>query len=247
MNRTTHILLLLLCMQIIAFSASAQSNDRDHIRMGNRHYRSTQYQKAETNYRKAIDKKSSMEAYNNLGNALALQGKDSTAFEMYKKALDEPSPNTLKKAQIYHNMGNLTYANGVREMKMGGQNATQSFQQAVDLFKSSLRLNPDDNETRYNLAMAQYQLKKSQENQQQNQNQNQNQQQQQQQQQQDQQKQDQQDKKDEQQQQPPQQDKDQIDDKTAQQLLNSAQQDEKNVQRKVQQNPQQRRSLEKDW
>jgi Ca-activated chloride channel family protein len=232
-------------MQIIAFSASAQSNDRDHIRMGNRHYRSTQYQKAETNYRKAIDKKSSMEAYNNLGNALALQGKDSTAFEMYKKALDEPSPNTLKKAQIYHNMGNLTYANGVREMKMGGQNATQSFQQAVDLFKSSLRLNPDDNETRYNLAMAQYQLKKSQENQQQNQNQNQ--QQQQQQQQQDQQKQDQQDKKDEQQQQPPQQDKDQIDDKTAQQLLNSAQQDEKNVQRKVQQNPQQRRSLEKDW
>jgi anti-sigma regulatory factor (Ser/Thr protein kinase) len=51
----------------------------------------------------------------------------------------------------------------------------------------------------------------------------------------------------EQQQQPPQQDKDQIDDKTAQQLLNSAQQDEKNVQRKVQQNPQQRRSLEKDW
>ena len=232
-------------MQIIAFSASAQSNDRDHIRMGNRHYRSTQYQKAETNYRKAIDKKSSMEAYNNLGNALALQGKDSTAFEMYKKALDEPSPNTLKKAQIYHNMGNLTYANGVREMKMGGQNATQSFQQAVDLFKSSLRLNPDDNETRYNLAMAQYQLKKSQEDQQQNQNQNQ--QQQQQQQQQDQQKQDQQDKKDEQQQQPPQQDKDQIDDKTAQQLLNSAQQDEKNVQRKVQQNPQQRRSLEKDW
>jgi tetratricopeptide (TPR) repeat protein len=232
-------------MQITAICASAQSNDRDHIRMGNRHYRSTQYQKAETNYRKAIDKKSSMEAYNNLGNALALQGKDSTAFEMYKKALDEPSPNTLKKAQIYHNMGNLTYANGVREMKMGGQNATQSFQQAVDLFKSSLRLNPDDNETRYNLAMAQYQLKKSQENQQQNQNQNQ--QQQQQQQQQDQQKQDQQDKKDEQQQQPPQQDKDQIDDKTAQQLLNSAQQDEKNVQRKVQQNPQQRRSLEKDW
>lgn len=245
MNRTTHILLLLLCMQITAICASAQSNDRDHIRMGNRQYRSTQYQKAETNYRKAIDKKSSMEAYNNLGNALALQGKDSTAFEMYKKALDEPSPNTLKKAQIYHNMGNLTYANGVREMKMGGQNATQSFQQAVDLFKSSLRLNPDDNETRYNLAMAQYQLKKSQENQQQNQNQNQNQQQQQQQQ--DQQKQDQQDKKDEQQQQPPQQDKDQIDDKTAQQLLNSAQQDEKNVQRKVQQNPQQRRSLEKDW
>jgi LysM repeat protein len=41
--------------------------------------------------------------------------------------------------------------------------------------------------------------------------------------------------------------KDEIDDKTAEQLLNSAQQDEKNVQRKVQKNPSKRKSLEKDW
>lgn len=221
----------------------AQSNERDHIRLGNAQYRNGQYQKAETSYRKSIAKLSSMEAYYNLGNALAMQGKDSTAFEMYKKALEEPSQNTSKKAQIYHNMGNLTYVNGVREMKTGGQNATEAFQQAVELYKSSLRLNPDDNETRYNLAMAQYQLKKSQEKQQQQQ---QNKQQQQQEQQQQEQQQDEQ-KKDEKQQQPPPPKKDQIDEKTAEQLLNSAQQDEKNVQQKVQQNPNKRRSLEKDW
>ena len=97
-----------------------------------------------------------------LGNALAFQEQDSVAFEMYKKAVNEPTNNTLKKSHIYHNMGNLTYAGALREMNMGGQNASQGFQQAVDLYKSALRLNPNDNETRYNLAMAQHQLKKSQ-------------------------------------------------------------------------------------
>ncbi|MBQ3781242.1 MAG: tetratricopeptide repeat protein, partial [Bacteroidaceae bacterium] len=170
MNRLIHIVLLC-SLPCVALHTLAQTNERDHIRMGNAQYRNGQYQKAETNYRKSIDKKPTLEAYYNLANTLAFQGKDSTAFEMFRKALDESSPNVNKRAHIYHNMGNLTYASGVREMKTGGQNATQAFQQAVELYKSALRLNPSDNETRYNLAMAQYQLKKSQENQQQNQQQ----------------------------------------------------------------------------
>ena len=56
---------------------------------------------------------------------------------------------------------------------------------------------------------------------------------------------------DKQQQQQPQsqeQKKDDMSDQAAEQLLNSAQQDEKSVQRKVNQNPNnKRRSLEKDW
>ncbi|MBR2193772.1 MAG: tetratricopeptide repeat protein, partial [Bacteroidaceae bacterium] len=153
----TFVISLLVCC--VAWS---QSNERDFIRMGNKYFRSGQYQKAETYYRKSIDKKPTMEGYYNLGNALAFQEQDSTAFEMYKKAVAEPSDNALKKSHIYHNMGNLTYVSGLREMNTGGQNASQSFQQAVDLYKSALRLNPNDNETRYNLAMAQHQLKKSQ-------------------------------------------------------------------------------------
>lgn len=235
----TFVISLLVCCM-----AWSQSSERDFIRMGNKYFRSGQYQKAETYYRKAIDKKPTMEGYYNLGNALAFQEQDSTAFEMYKKAVAEPSDNTLKKSHIYHNMGNLTYASGLREMNMGGQNASQEFQQAVDLYKSALRLNPNDNETRYNLAMAQHQLKKSQQggggNNDKNKDQDKQKQEQKQQQQQQQ----------EQQQQPQapkQPKKDEIDDKTAEQLLNSAQQDEKNVQRKVQKNPSKRKSLEKDW
>ena len=236
----TFVISLLVCCM-----AWSQSNECDFIRMGNKYFRSGQYQKAETYYRKAIDKKPTMEGYYNLGNALAFQDQDSTAFEMYKKAVAEPSDNALKKSHIYHNMGNLTYVSALREMNTGGQNASQGFQQAVDLYKSALRLNPNDNETRYNLAMAQHQLKKSQQggggNNDKNKDQDKQKQEQKQQQQQQQQEQQQQP------QTPKQPKKDEIDDKTAEQLLNSAQQDEKNVQRKVQKNPSKRKSLEKDW
>ena len=264
---------LFLCLQLVA-----QNNDRDCIRMGNKHFRDKEYNKAETWYRKALEMNKTLEAYYNLGNSVAAQGNDSVAFEQYKKALEQIAETSEKKAYVYHNMGNMTYLNGRSLMKANSPDAMKSFQQAVELYKSALRCNPSDDETRYNLAMAQYMLKKNQQNQnQQGQDQNQDQQQnkdqdkkddqkdkqdqgdqnkdqqkdqdKQDQQNKDQQKQDQQNQnqqKQEQQQQQPQ--KPQIDDKTAEQLLNSAQQDEKAVQRKVQKAEKaHRQGLEKDW
>ncbi|MBQ2002923.1 MAG: aerotolerance regulator BatC [Bacteroidaceae bacterium] len=223
-----HILFVL--MTLFTLFAHAQDSDRDFIRLGNRHYRNMQFHDASTNYLKALSKKQSFEANYNLGNSLVLQGQDSTAFERYKDALAQPCDNALKKAKVYHNMGNQMYANGCAMMKSSNGNATQSFQQAIDLYKNSLRCNPADNETRYNLAMAQYMLKKSQQqggggSQDQNKD----------------------EKKDEENQQ--QQQDNTMSDEAAQQLLNSAQQDEKNVQKKVQEQKTNNRSrqLEKDW
>jgi tetratricopeptide (TPR) repeat protein len=245
--------------------------------MGNKHFRDKEYNKAETWYRKALEMNKTLEAYYNLGNSVAAQGNDSVAFEQYKKALEQIAETPEKKAYVYHNMGNMTYLNGRSLMKANSPDAMKSFQQAVELYKSALRCNPSDDETRYNLAMAQYMLKKNQQNQNQqgqdqNQDQNQDQdkkddqkdkqdqgdqnkdqqkdqdkqdQQNKDQQNQNQQKQDQQQKQEQQQQQPQ---KPQIDDKTAEQLLNSAQQDEKAVQRKVQKAEKaHRQGLEKDW
>lgn len=236
-----HILFVL--MTLFTLFAHAQDSDRDFIRLGNRHYRNMQFHDASTNYLKALSKKQSFEANYNLGNSLVLQGQDSTAFERYKDALAQPCDNALKKAKVYHNMGNQMYANGCAMMKSSNGNATQSFQQAIDLYKSSLRCNPADNETRYNLAMAQYMLKKSQQqggggSQDQNKDEKKDEENQQQQQQQQQQQ-----KKEQQQQ------DNTMSDEAAQQLLNSAQQDEKNVQKKVQEQKTNNRSrqLEKDW
>ena len=250
-----HIFSIVLMMMVLPMMAQSA---RDFIRLGNKAYREKQYDKAETLYLKSIAKDPSFEAYYNLGNAYVMQMKDSTAFENYKKADSIGTNDPLRKAKNFHNMGNIWYAQGMAASRQQGGNAVAAFQNAVNFYKSSLRCNPDDNETRYNLAMAQHQLKKNQDQQQQNggnddKNQDKDKQdQQQQQQKQDQQKQDQQKKEEEkqpQQQQPqPEQKKDEMSDQAAEQLLNSAQQDEKGVQRKVNKNQNnKRRSLEKDW
>lgn len=272
--------ILTICALFISLQLVAQNNDRDCIRMGNKYFRDKEFNKAETYYRKALEMNPSLEAYYNLGNAVAFQGNDSVAFEQYKKALEQTAEAPEKKAYVYHNMGNMTYLNGRSLMKANSPDAMKSFQQAVELYKSALRCNPTDDETRYNLAMAQYMLKKNQQNQDQNQQnqdqqqnkdqdkkdeqkdkqdkgddkQDQNKDQNKDQDKQDQNKQDQQNKdqqnqqQQQQQQQPAEPKKPQIDDKTAEQLLNSAQQDEKAVQRKVQKAEKaHRQGLEKDW
>ena len=267
-----------ICLLLLSLQLVAQNSDRDCIRMGNKYFRDKEFNKAETWYRKALEMNKSLEAYYNLGNAVAFQRNDSVAFEQYKKALEQIAETPEKKAYIYHNMGNMTYLNGRSLMKANSPDAMKSFQQAVELYKSALRCNPSDDETRYNLALAQYMVKKNQQNQDQNQQnqdqqqnkdqdkkddqkdkqdkgdnkQDQNKDQNKDQDKQDQNKQDQQNKdqqnQQQQQQQPAELKKPQIDDKTAEQLLNSAQQDEKAVQRKVQKAEKaHRQGLEKDW
>lgn len=270
-----------ICSLVISLQLVAQNSERDCIRMGNKYFRDKEFNKAETYYRKALEMNPSLEAYYNLGNAVAFQGNDSVAFKQYKKALEQMAETPEKKAWVYHNMGNMTYLNGRSLMKANSPDAMKSFQQAVELYKSALRCNPQDDETRYNLALAQYMLKKNQQNQDQNQQNQQNQDQQQNKDQdkkddqkdkqdkgdnkqdqnkdqdkkdqqnkdqQNQQNKDQQQEKQQQQQQPAEPQKPQMDDKTVEQLLNSAQQDEKAVQRKVQKAEKaHRQGLEKDW
>ncbi|MCH5176521.1 MAG: tetratricopeptide repeat protein [Prevotellaceae bacterium] len=253
-RHSLHIPFIFTLLAAFCNHAQAQNTARDHVRLGNRQQRTENYQRAETHYQRAIQRDSTLlEAYYNIANTQILQSHDSAAIANYRHAAQLPTGNHRKRQAIHHNLGNAYYAQGISAMNAQNGNDAQFFQQAVDTYKEALRQNPDDNETRYNLAKAQYMLKKSQQNQQQNQQNKQNKQQQndQQQQKQDQpkpeDKQDQKDKQQQQQPQQPEQKKDQMDDNTAEQLLNSAQQDEKQVQRKLQQQQGGTRRLEKDW
>ena len=149
--------ILTVCSLFLCLQLAAQNNDRDCIRMGNKHFRDKEYNKAETWYRKALEMNKTLEAYYNLGNSVAAQGNDSVAFEQYKKALEQIAETSEKKAYVYHNMGNMTYLNGRSLMKANSPDAMKSFQQAVELYKSALRCNPSDDETRYNLVLCQHQ------------------------------------------------------------------------------------------
>lgn len=234
-NRTIGIILLLLT----AISVSAQKAERDYIRKGNRAYKDSTYVNAEVNYRKAIDvnPKSAISMYN-LGNTLMQQNKLQEAMEQFVAATKmEKDKGNL--AQIYHNMGVIFHSG-------------KDYAKAVEAYKESLRNNPKDNETRYNLALAQKMLKdqeQNQQNQDQNQDQSQDKKEQEKEQDKDKQDQNQQDQQNQdQQQQPPQPQENQMSKENAEQLLKSVMQDEKDVQDKVKkQQVIQGGRLEKDW
>ena len=161
--------------------------------------------------------------------ALLAQKKDSAAVEQFQSAANLET-NPLRKYQSFHNIGVICQSH-----KMYGE--------AIEAYKNALRLNPTDDETRYNLVLCQHQKQKQDQN---KQNQQQNKNDQNKDEKKDQQKQDQnKDKQDKKQdQQKPQMSKD-----NAEQLLNAAMQQEKQTQdrlKKAQQQPQ-RRNILKNW
>lgn len=235
MNMSRMKYIALLVFLLLANVTFAQKNEREYLRHGNKLYNDSLYVKAEVDYRKALDvNPKSTEAIYNLGLTLSQQQKLKEAMEQYDAA-SKVEKNKTKLAKIYHNIGVILQA-------------SQQYPQCIEAYKQSLRNNSKDDETRYNLALAQKLLKDQQQNQQQNQDKNQEQQQKDQQQKEQEQNNDQ--KKDQQQQPPkPQQPKEnEISKENAQQLLNSVMQDEKDVQDKVKKMKQVKGSkLDKDW
>jgi tetratricopeptide (TPR) repeat protein len=250
MKRLTTAALLLL----IAAGVSAQKAERQNIRKGNKQYDKENYTQAEIDYRKSqeVNPNSPWAAFN-LGNALYRQQKFEDAAKQYGIASQNCNGDKQFMSESLYNTGNIFMAG-------------QDYAKAVEAYKQSLRINPADNEARYNLALAQKLLKDQQQQQQsqdQDQDQNQDQQQQQQDQKQDQNKdqnkdqnQDKQDQnqqqqpqnQDQQQQQQPQSDK--ISKEMAEQILNAMNQDEKETQEKVkrqQMQQMQRRKVDKEW
>ena len=229
-------ILSLLLVASVGQVLAQQKTDRDYLHSGNKLYNDSLFIKAEVDYRKALEvNPKSTDAMFNLANALLMQQKAKEAMEQYQ-SVSKIEKDKEKLAQIYHNMGVILQS-------------SKQLPQCIEAYKESLRNNPKDDETRYNLALAQKQLKDQQQDQQ-----NQDQQQQQQEQKED--KQDQnkdqqeQEQKDQQQQnqQQQQQNKNEMSKENAQQLLNAVMQDEKNVQDKVKKQLQiQGKKLEKDW
>lgn len=225
---------ILLLMLMGAMTAFGQKTARDYLRSGNKLYQDSLFVKAEVDYRKALDQEpKSADAMYNLGNALLMQQKAKEAMEQYEAA-SRVETDKAKLAQIYHNMGVILQS-------------SKQYPQCIEAYKQSLRRNPKDNETRYNLALAQ-KLLKDQQQQQQNQDQQQQKQDQQQDDKQQQQEKDRQDQQNKNQQQQQQQQQDQMSKQNAEQLLNAVMQDEKNVQDKVKKAIQMSgKKLEKDW
>ena len=217
---------ILVIMLAVCAAVSAQ-NDRQLIREGNRLYRQKQYAQAEVLYRKAIAKKAdNPQAVYNLGCALMMQQKDSAAIVQYENAT-KLEKNKLRQSKSWHNIGVMCQSH-----KMYGE--------AIRAYEQSLRLNPSDDETRYNLALCK-QLNKNNPQQDKNQQDKKNEE-----------KEDdkgQQQKKDKKDQQKEEQPKEQMSKDNAERLLDAAVQNEKATQQRLKKALQQprKKQLQKNW
>ena len=136
MRRYLLFIILLMSVQL----AFAQT-DRDLIRQGNRLYAQHKYSEAEIAYRKAVAQNgNNSRALYNLGCALQKEHRDSDAIAQYELAV-KTEPNSKVRSQAYYNMGVAFQTQ-------------KNYGQAIEAYKNCLRLNPGDNDARYNYVLC---------------------------------------------------------------------------------------------
>lgn len=135
----------------LPFVGNAQS-EKKHLKEGNAAYKKNDFVNAEKEYNKALGKnKDSYKGAFNLGDAYYKQGKYEEAANQFQLLTHRAtSKDTLAKA--FHNLGNSLLK-------------SKKYQESVDAYKNALKNNPNDADTRYNLAYAQQYLKQQQEQQ----------------------------------------------------------------------------------
>ncbi len=137
--------LLLYSFLLLSFAIFAQEKDF-HLPRANSEFADKKYAEAEAEYRISLSNnpKKSISAYN-LGNAIYKQNNNSEALFSYENAIKNATARP-EKHTAFHNSGNIY-------MK------EKNYSAAVEAYKNALRNNPNDEETRYNFALAKKMLK----------------------------------------------------------------------------------------
>ena len=136
MRKIVYIVTFLNC-----FVLFSQEKDKN-LYNGNQSFSEKKYVDAEVDYRVTESKKSPKKAVAgyNLGNSIYRQNQQGEAQIKYIQAL-EIAKTKEEKHRIYHNLGNTFMLE-------------KKYDLAADAYKNALRNNPNDEETRYNYALA---------------------------------------------------------------------------------------------
>ena len=154
MGKTVRLLSVAVILMLAAVpDALAQKHPERHlIRGGNRSYNDADYAQSEESYRRALEANpESVEAMFNLADALYKQEKYDEAVRIMTDVAKSASLNNEERARVFHNLGNAMFA----------QN---KLKEALEYYKESLRQDPRDYETKYNLAYVQELLKQQEQN-----------------------------------------------------------------------------------
>lgn len=139
--------LFIYSLLFLSFAIYAQEKDKN-LPKANEEFAAKNFIDAEADYRISQSKapKNAITTYN-LGNAIYRQNQASEAKFSYIKAVEKSKTRT-EKHQAFHNLGNTF-------MK------EKEYTKAVEAYKNALRNNPEDEETRYNYALAKKMLKEN--------------------------------------------------------------------------------------
>src|SRR5690606_12304800 len=143
---TFYFLMILMC------AVSAQKSDaKDYIINGNQRYMEGDFAKSEAQYKIALSEDlNSIKANYNLGNALYKQKRMDEARVHYDRVIQNSQSTKSDKHKAYHNIGKSYLDENDPE-------------KAVANLKEALKLNPYDDQTRYNYALARKLLEKQKE------------------------------------------------------------------------------------
>mgnify|MGYP003616134369 FL=1 len=136
MRKILYIVLLL--NSVLLFGQEKDKN----LYNGNQLFKEKKYADAEADFRVTESKKSPKKATAgyNLGNSVYRQNQQGEAQIRYIQAL-EHAKTKEEKHRIYHNLGNTFMLD-------------KNYEAAAEAYKNALRNNPNDEETRYNYALA---------------------------------------------------------------------------------------------
>ena len=146
MKRLSKYLIIILFL-VSALSVSAQSDEKA-VRKGNRSYKGGHYEQAIEKYREALEiRPNNAKAQFNLGDAYFAKQSYDTAYAEFQKVV-EMSPDAKLKSDAVYNMGNCLLEQ-------------DKYYDAFNLYKVSLKLNPDNANALYNLEYCRAHLVKS--------------------------------------------------------------------------------------
>lgn len=143
-------IVMILCISIVSLNSFAQQSKeqtkeliaaQNYLSEAQQMLQKEKFPDAEANYRQAISLNPKDEtAKYNLGTAYYGKEKNAEAMLRFKQAA-VTATTKADKHRAFHNLGN-TYMN------------EKKYTEAVESYKNALRNNPNDDETRYNLALA---------------------------------------------------------------------------------------------
>ena len=130
---------LILTMILLLANFSFAQSSKSLINEGVDLYKEGKYPEAEVNFKKGVEKESdTFEGHFNLGDTFYKQGRYDEALQSFQNAY-KMTEDEYRKSKALHNIGNSLLKK-------------QKFKESIGAYSESLKLDPDDLETKYNLS-----------------------------------------------------------------------------------------------